>query len=549
MTIDHDGAAMNSLNASEVWTDSLKILPILQTKTSGSDSYGDVNVNNQQQQKQQPSALEINIASFNILAESYLTPRSHKNLPHSYANIVFNKDKRRKLLCDVIATRLAKQFDILCLQEVDNILFPIISKCLQELGFGFIFAPRGQDPTISASDDSIHLLEEKEKKKEKEEKMKNINTTDSRRNEKKKKNVDSRSDGCATFYKLSKWSCQDYEVVQFDDLANDKRPSIDSELTLSAADTEISTSIVKEFETQIESEEYSSTKKEKTSTSKRISANHALPGIIASYKRCNTALILRLRSNSSLSLAKQLQHDQNDIIIGNAHLYWHPGYEFVKLSQAHYLMHRIKCFLSKDFNGGNNLNRRDIKTQNICVKSPPAVIICGDMNSKPNSAVHQYFTKGFVDARTIAPWYYQYDENEEEEFSESQLNGGENNVTEDSGDIDQDPIVDFDVENEDNDLVENSKPNDDSITSAFQDMDLLDQCDDTGKTSSATNPQRAPKRYPSYEEFIETDNSSSPCYLLDITLNKFTRWLRILGLDAELETEAEEKARTGGGEM
>jgi uncharacterized protein with PIN domain len=38
-------------------------------------------------------------------------------------------------------------------------------------------------------------------------------------------------------------------------------------------------------------------------------------------------------------------------------------------------------------------------------------------------------------------------------------------------------------------------------------------------------------------------------YLLDITLNRFTRWLRILGLDAELETAAEERARTGEGKM
>ena len=38
-------------------------------------------------------------------------------------------------------------------------------------------------------------------------------------------------------------------------------------------------------------------------------------------------------------------------------------------------------------------------------------------------------------------------------------------------------------------------------------------------------------------------------YVLDYTLNRFTRWLRILGIDATLETLEEEKERTSGGNM
>ncbi len=44
-----------------------------------------------------------------------------------------------------------------------------------------------------------------------------------------------------------------------------------------------------------------------------------------------------------------------------------------------------------------------------------------------------------------------------------------------------------------------------------------------------------------------TPTQSIPCaprYLLDFTLNKLCRWLRILGIDAELETEEEERLRT-----
>lgn len=42
---------------------------------------------------------------------------------------------------------------------------------------------------------------------------------------------------------------------------------------------------------------------------------------------------------------------------------------------------------------------------------------------------------------------------------------------------------------------------------------------------------------------------SSPRYILDATLNKMCRWLRILGIDVALETDAEEAKRTGKGEM
>ena len=49
----------------------------------------------------------------------------------------------------------------------------------------------------------------------------------------------------------------------------------------------------------------------------------------------------------------------------------------------------------------------------------------------------------------------------------------------------------------------------------------------------------------------KSDDTSSPKvrYLLDFTLNRFCRWLRILGLDAALETEEEEKERTRDGKM
>jgi hypothetical protein len=52
---------------------------------------------------------------------------------------------------------------------------------------------------------------------------------------------------------------------------------------------------------------------------------------------------------------------------------------------------------------------------------------------------------------------------------------------------------------------------------------------------------------------ISNDNKTSPPpqvrYMLDFTLNRFCRWLRILGLDAALESEAEERLRTKEGKL
>ena len=82
-----------------------------------------------EQQHNNNSIKNISIISFNILAESYLSQRSHPNLPERYKNIVFDTNKRRELLKETL-TKLSLAFhsmtnnnsitDITCLQEVDR---------------------------------------------------------------------------------------------------------------------------------------------------------------------------------------------------------------------------------------------------------------------------------------------------------------------------------------------------------------------------------------------------------------------------------------------
>jgi hypothetical protein len=113
-------------------------------------------------------------------------------------------------------------------------------------------------------------------------------------------------------------------------------------------------------------------------------------------------------------------------------------------------------------------------------------VFCGDLNSKPFGAAHTYLARGLISAKRYAPWYRIYDEEGEEQVI--------SNVWSDDG----------------SELAERVR------------------------TLTLTNGSTP---------------TGSPRYLLDATLNKLCRWMRILGLDTALETDEEEKRRTGEGKM
>jgi len=433
----------------------------------------------------QADSITFNILSFNVLAESYLTPRSHKNIPPASSAVVFNKKLRRNLLKQTLE-KLADSFDIICLQEVDDSLREVIVESLTMLGYSFVYAPRGGIPSTSSDVPRGRDIP-------------SISVQ-----------IDKRSDGCATFFSKSKWKCVDYSVVNFDDLAEDERPPL-HEHTSSKPDA--STPMVDSKSSQKKSK-----KKKQT----------ALSGIIASYKRRNAALLLELEQIQSPSKARR-------VVVANAHLYWHPGYEYVKLSQAHYLLHKVKQFVAKSVQE-NKLRQDEYEVKD----EEPTVIVCGDMNSKPNSVVHTYFTKGKVDARTVAPWHFHNDEVDEQEELALQMQSmtftSDGDVKETG--LDQDPVVDIDKDDS-NQIIDEGDDDDDDIVAAHR------------KESTETQTfVQSQTELPAYETLSGELSRVQPVkYLLDITLNKFTRWLRILGLDAALETPEEEKLRTGDGNM
>ena len=236
-----------------------------------------------------------------------------------------------------------------------------------------------------------------------------------------------RVDACAIYVQRASWEIREHERIRLDDLA-----------TLS---------------------DDSSSSSESTSN---------LQGIQQSFLRRNMALLVRLR---------HLRTGQT-VVVANAHLFWHPSYEYVKLMQAHYILQRAKAFSQS---------------------TEECVFFCGDLNSRPHGVTHTYLSRGWINAKLIAPWYSTAAADARTDDSSTTTTGSRN----ESGD---------------------DKSQDDSSKEFVDEFGQLNLTDDP------------------------IDDSASPPqvrYLLDYTLNKLCRWLRILGQDTALETEQEERLRTG----
>jgi hypothetical protein len=118
------------------------------------------------------------------------------------------------------------------------------------------------------------------------------------------------------------------------------------------------------------------------------------------------------------------------------------------------------------------------------------IILCGDFNSQPKSSVHQYLTTGKVNAKSIAPWY---------------------------------------------------------VLSRRRPPSKTEKKIDHESPTEESNPEEEISSQ--LNELNISESTTSVRYILDYTLNRFCRWLRILGVDAALETEEEERQRTKEGNI
>jgi len=411
--------------------------------------------------KQEPTDPTISLISWNILAEAYATPRSHPNLPDPYAHTTFHSHLRRPLILDTLRRLLffkddIPTVDVLCLQEVDSILFhTLLVPFFESYDYLHVYAPRATT--------TLHASQAK-----------------------------AAPDGCATFYSSRKWKCIGSKIVRFDDLANPHRPPLHPHSTKTTTITPQSTAI----------------------------GRSALMGISSSYQRRNAALLVHLVSTADVDTTTAAC-PSNSVIIANTHLYWHPGYEYIKLSQSYYLLHCVQQFTQD-------------QQQQKARHGDAAILVCGDFNSKPQSIVYQFITQGCVDATVLAPWnhtspLYDYYEEEEGEIHESvdPIVLQQDSSASEWNEM-QDPIP----------CIEEESVHLDSSSTGIENKTESSSLDD-GLDFSSLYIHEAPLN----------SNALVPRYMLDFTLNKLTRWLRILGIDAALETEEEERARTKDGNM
>jgi len=330
--------------------------------------------------------LEFNIASLNLLAESYLTPRSHPGLPSMYAEVAFDPSRRRKLLLDTLERfcgprtpaaaeshddddddddGVTRKWDVLALQELD----------LVEDG----------DPILPAFESWGYRV---------------VRTPS-----------DQRRDCCAIAYDAGKFTLIHSEVVRFDDLA-----------TLRHAHAEDGSEDPRNQEDDRGGGDIDLAAGEEKASGTTMTFHNIKPGrsnsppeltgMVRSFLRRNCAVVAHLES----VLTGQ------SIIVASVHLYWHPGYEYVKLCQAKYLLDFVAAFAIIEQRRASAEATTTTKTT-TATQQVPSVIICGDINSKPGSAVHKLFVEPHVDARTVAPWRYFWDQDNEEMYTEEDDNG------------------------------------------------------------------------------------------------------------------------------
>ncbi|KAK3828312.1 MAG: Endonuclease/exonuclease/phosphatase [Benniella sp.] len=231
---------------------------------------------------------------YNILAEKYATPQMYGYTP-SWA---LSWEYRKELILQEI---LAYSADIVCLQEVESGQYEDYFKdqMKQQADYDSVFFPKSRAKTMA---------------------------------EKDRKSVD----GCATFFKASKFSLMDKRFVEFNQVAM-QRP-------------------------------------EKTED-----------------------LFNRVMNKDNICIITLLEHKDtnNRIVVANTHIHWDPTFKDVKLVQAAMLMDEVERF-SDQWTDNSASDASASQHVSLAMSGKLPTLICGDFNSEPNSGVCEFLTKGTV---------------------------------------------------------------------------------------------------------------------------------------------------------
>jgi hypothetical protein len=250
------------------------------------------------------------VVSWNILAENYCSPRSHRKLPLRAQKEVFDVKRRRRhwhrtlgllvrsgggqsqtqngqtngisrgpndmgtnstvLVEESTAAAAAADatttnnhnhhdlVDVVCLQEVDQLVD--VANCMAALGYGKYAA----SPTVKNG---------------------------------------GKVDAVVIFVRHDHWKIEQEQLVRFDDLAHYREPQDDNDKNQSHGESIGENGITT------------------TSSTTSYTSSRHLQGLQHGFLRKNVALLVRLRHKAT----------GRTVVIANAHLYWNPSFEYVKV--------------------------------------------------------------------------------------------------------------------------------------------------------------------------------------------------------------------------
>ena len=179
-------------------------------------------------------------------------------------------------------------------------------------------------------------------------------------------------------------------------------------------------------------------------------------------------------------------------------------------------------------------------------------MVCGCFNSKPDSCVCRCVKNGVVDARLVSPWCHWPHASNNKDFdikdiafckiSNNVKQSIENNNQKETLSMNKISTHDDDDDNNHCSPLKLSQSSSSNKNNVHH-----DDCEN--KKDNANNNDKTTMSTPSKSSTTITTNVSKAFYIVDFSLNKHSRWSRMFGIDAELETDLEERERTHGVRM
>ena len=274
----------------------------------------------------------ISIISWNILAEAYCSRRSHPELPKIFQKRVFDPLQRRERLVRVL-TRLILRHDnnndppdVLCLQEWD--LPQVLGPVLQQHGYTNVAeTPRVVGGGSGGRTDACVVYVRTAEKFSSSLHHHHLDKEDTAATTTTKNNNDTKCGGC--------WEVVEHEIVRFDDLAtlaSTSTPKV--KLRANGESGSSSSRGADNDETNTTPTTTAAADLQLNTVELDAFCGNNLQGIQRSFLRRNMGLLVRLRHVPT----------QRTVIVANAHLYWNPGFEYVKVSVVLELVHGVDVF-------------------------------------------------------------------------------------------------------------------------------------------------------------------------------------------------------------